>query len=91
MPSMPKSKYGGETKNSKNWLANPEDEKLYNSRRWRNFRLSYLKKHPVCAKCTQPAKYLDHIKPISQGGEIWDLRNLQSLCPSCNGRKTRLQ
>jgi len=91
MPSMPKGKYGGETKKAKNWLANPQDAELYNSRKWRGFRLSYLKLNPVCAKCTQSAKYLDHIKPISQGGEVWNLANLQGLCPSCNGRKTRLQ
>lgn len=31
----------------------------------------------------------DHIKPISLGGDEWDLKNVQTLCESCNKRKTR--
>jgi len=31
---------------------------------------------------------VDHIKPISLGGEEFDLENLQTLCEHCNKKKT---
>ena len=31
----------------------------------------------------------DHIKPISLGGDEWDMDNVQTLCIDCNKRKTR--
>jgi 5-methylcytosine-specific restriction endonuclease McrA len=31
---------------------------------------------------------IDHIKPIAIGGEMWDINNLQTLCPECNKIKT---
>lgn len=91
MPKMPTKVYGPKRESKKNWLRNPEDAKIYESPRWRKLRKSYIQRNPVCAKCTQPMKYLDHIIPISQGGDIWDEKNLQGLCPSCNGRKTNEQ
>ena len=35
-----------------------------------------------------PATQVDHIKPIADGGEPWDLENLRSLCASCHSKKT---
>lgn len=32
--------------------------------------------------------HVDHIKPIAQGGEIYDETNLQLLCIQCHGKKT---
>lgn len=91
MPSMPKKVFGPKRAIAKNWLSNPQDAKLYESPRWRGMRKAYMQENPVCVKCTQPAKYLDHIIPISQGGSVWDKSNLQGLCASCNGRKTNAQ
>jgi 5-methylcytosine-specific restriction protein A len=34
------------------------------------------------------AKEVDHIKPISEGGEAFDIGNLQSLCVSCHAKKS---
>jgi len=31
----------------------------------------------------------DHIKPISLGGDEWDLNNIQTLCLKCNKIKTK--
>ena len=31
----------------------------------------------------------DHIKPISLGGDEWDLNNIQTLCSECNKIKTK--
>lgn len=32
----------------------------------------------------------DHIRPISLYGDEWDLKNIQTLCISCNKKKTRV-
>ena len=94
MPKMPTKVHKVKTYGKKkptNWLADQSHRKIYNSARWIKLRLSYMQRNPVCQECTQPAYYLDHIIPISQGGETWDENNLQGLCPSRNGRKTALQ
>ena len=78
-------------KKPKNWLRDQTHVKIYNSSRWRKLRLAYMQRNPVCVECSRSAYYLDHIIPISKGGEIWDETNLQGLCPSCNGRKTQSQ
>lgn len=31
---------------------------------------------------------IDHVKPISEGGNAFDYDNLQMLCPTCHKRKT---
>jgi 5-methylcytosine-specific restriction endonuclease McrA len=81
---------GIQRKQQNNWLKNPDDVKFYNSAAWRNFRNWYIMCNPVCENegCTKAAKFVDHIKPISEGGEKTDEDNVQSLCQSCNGRKT---
>lgn len=96
MPKMPNRKYEpfkGKTlhKPQNNWLANPEHIKIYKSARWRKLRESYFQRNPSCVMCGRGGKYVDHILPVSQGGDIWDEDNLQTLCPSCNGRKTNAQ
>lgn len=71
----------------KPWNANKEHQKIYQSREWRRFRLDFLAENPFC-KCKRPATVVDHIKPIREGGEIWDLSNLQAMCKYCHNRKT---
>lgn len=70
-----------------------EPVRIYHTRRWRNFRLHYLSRHPLCVACqaegrTTAASNLDHIKRIEEGGAVWDEENLQALCQSCHSRKT---
>jgi 5-methylcytosine-specific restriction endonuclease McrA len=31
--------------------------------------------------------HVDHVKPVSRGGDWWDPKNLQTLCRDCNIRK----
>ncbi|MCK4787508.1 MAG: HNH endonuclease [Desulfobacteraceae bacterium] len=52
-----------------------------------------MRKHPTCEECLKdgriiPAKVVDHITPIKQGGNKYDSDNLQSLCISCHNRKS---
>ena len=70
-------------------------DKLYQSKQWKDFRKNYLTGKPLCRICeskgiTRMATVLDHKTPISKGGQVWDERNLQGLCKSCNAIKTAL-
>ena len=76
-PWQPKRKAKGRRVKSNN--------NIYNSRRWRKARKLYLEKHPLCILCKKEARLtaadvVDHIKPINQGGAVWDQDNWQPLC-----------
>jgi 5-methylcytosine-specific restriction protein A len=65
----------------------------YNSERWQHLRRKQLKAEPLCRACwdqgrASPGKEVDHIRPISQGGAVWSLENLQSLCSAHHSLKT---
>ena len=46
---------------------------------WRKLRVAFLRRHPVCEMCGEPATQVDHIVPKSRGGgNEWE--NLQALC-----------
>lgn len=62
---------------------------VYRSTRWAWLRRVKLGKQPLCVECGDAATDVDHIQPITQGGAVWALDNLQSMCKSCHGRKTR--
>lgn len=59
------------------------------NQRWRNARAAYLRRHPLCVKCDQPATVVDHITP-HRGDMVlfWDVSNWQPLCKPCHDRKT---
>lgn len=61
-------------------------------RKWRKLRLSYLTQNPICEikhHCHgAPATEVDHIRPLSAGGERLDEDNLQSACGPCHKWKT---
>ncbi len=69
------------------------NDKWYNSTAWRKLRRSYIERYPLCADCLKrgkitPAKVVDHIVPVLQGGDKFSEDNLQSLCQSCHERKS---
>jgi 5-methylcytosine-specific restriction protein A len=71
----------------------PTKEKGY-GRRWQKGRAVFLKKHPLCVRCTEagkltPATIVDHIVP-HRGDPVlfWDESNWQPLCKSCHDIKT---
>jgi len=63
---------------------------------WRRVRLAALRRdHYLCLECLKEgrvtqAREVDHITPITAGGERLDLDNLQSLCSPCHKRKINL-
>jgi 5-methylcytosine-specific restriction protein A len=68
--------------------------RVYDRRRWRRVRLAQLRAEPLCRLCmdrgrAEPAQDVDHIKPLADGGEPFDLENLRSLCHPCHSRVTR--
>ena len=87
--------------NSKNRKpSNP----LYNTAKWKKFRLIYLSAHPLCEGCAaarqaSPAVALDHIVPLSHldrvsgsyynGNGKLDKTNVQGLCLRHHGIKNR--
>lgn len=47
----------------------------------------------MCEHCekygiAKPVEEVDHIHEIEDGGAIWDIKNLQSLCKHCHLVKT---
>ena len=70
-------------------MPRPEDKAFYNSKAWRNARKAQLAHEPFCRRCNRVlATQVDHIKPISEGGDRLAPSNLQSLCHSCHSVKT---
>jgi 5-methylcytosine-specific restriction endonuclease McrA len=59
---------------------------------WKRVRMVvFYRDGGACMKCGKPVPkdgfHIDHIVPISKGGDEWDLKNLELSCPDCNLRK----
>ena len=54
-------------------------------------RVIYERDGGICMKCGKNVDrknfHVDHIVPISAGGDEWDLNNLELSCPECNLKK----
>lgn len=64
------------------------------SKRWPALRLNAKRRDGFkCVQCGAVGRLeVDHIKPVRTHPELaFDLANLQSLCPSCHTRKTRIE
>ena len=66
---------------------------FYKTAIWIETRKKKLRLNPLCEECQRNGtmvigKIVDHIIPIKQGGEPYDLDNLQTLCWSCHSRKS---
>lgn len=66
---------------------------FYSSSAWLKLRNYKRLLNPLCEHCIKldiltPYHTIDHIKPISEGGEPLDLDNLQTLCKQCHAIKT---
>lgn len=68
-------------------------EPFYHTQQWKKIRLMVLANNPLCVYCESfgyyvSAKVVDHIIPISQGGNKTALDNLQGLCTKCHNSKS---
>jgi 5-methylcytosine-specific restriction endonuclease McrA len=67
---------------------------IYNSREWREIRAAQLDREPYCRRHREAwdvlvlAVQVDHITPLSAGGNLRDPKNLRSLCASCHSQVT---
>lgn len=66
----------------------------YNTAIWQRLRRSKLSSQPLCEACSlrgavRAANAVDHIKPISAGGDPFPpLEGLMALCVPCHSEKT---
>jgi 5-methylcytosine-specific restriction endonuclease McrA len=61
----------------------------YSTVRWQRLRKAKLVQQPYCSVCNKVAHAVDHIMPISKGGDPFPpLDALRSLCTSCHSKKT---
>lgn len=72
-----------------------ERSKLYDTQRWRDYRIHFLQVSPLCRYCKQKgrdtaATIVDHIIPVRVDDSInfFDSENHQPLCESCHNRKS---
>jgi len=54
--------------------------------RWTKFRLYYLRQHPICSKCANPATLIHHIVDLKKHGDKYEDSNLQPLCVACHNK-----
>lgn len=67
-------------------------EPIIRTRRWKALRLRALRRDGfACVKCSARGRLeVDHVVSVRDAPErAFDLDNLQSLCPTCHGSKTR--
>jgi 5-methylcytosine-specific restriction protein A len=69
---------------------------IYHSWQWKKLRKLKASKDPLCEHCKrygiyEPLAVVDHVKELADGGEPYDINNLQSLCHSCHNRKTAVE
>ena len=66
----------------------------YNTSKWQRLRAAKLAHAPLCYACDLrgqivPAVAVDHVRPISDGGEAFPhLDGLMALCERCHNEKT---
>ena len=80
-----KAKGYSEHKEYKARRTDKKEQAIYKSARWKAVRGIRLRLNPLCLMCEKEgritlAQMVDHIRPIKQGGAVYDLDNLQSLC-----------
>ena len=87
--------YDGRPKPKRRTRGERKRKPYRHRRQWALLRQAHLAKYPHCHRCARISKrvaadQVDHIIPLAwhPAGEL-DPENLQSLCRSCHGTKTR--
>ena len=58
-------------------------------RKWSKVRLAVLDRDSwCCQKCGNYGNEADHIKRIIDGGPVWEMGNIQTLCRDCHIAKS---
>jgi 5-methylcytosine-specific restriction protein A len=90
MPTKPVSKQVNKTGSQ---YSNGSVGSFYSCAAWLKLRNYKRLLNPICESCAKldliiPFNTIDHIIPISEGGEALSLDNLQTLCKQCHAIKT---
>lgn len=85
-PEDRQRKYSHHYENGKN---------IYHLARWKRLRARKAALNPICEHCesngiAKPLQEVDHVIEIEDGGAVWDIGNLQSLCRRHHKIKTDL-
>lgn len=85
--------YSKDRKSKYNHHTDESGKDLYQSQRWKRTRKAHLLMHPFCVRClsfniSTLARVVDHIVEVKDGGDFWDMNNLQSLCKTHHNTKT---
>lgn len=70
------------------------NQEVYQGKRWKAVRQLVLSRDEFCCvECMKngfvvAASVVDHILPINEGGAIYEMSNLQSLCSTCHNSKS---
>ena len=56
-----------------------------NNRRWTRVRLEVLHRDSFRCRRAGPRLEIDHVVPLDQGGAVYDVNNLQTLCGGAGG------
>lgn len=67
---------------------------VYHTARWQRVRTMKLRRNPMCEECerqgrTTEAVDVHHKHAVRDGGDVFNLDNLEALCKACHGRETR--
>lgn len=72
-----------------------DNSHIYNRKAWRKQSKAFLSEpdNSLCAICLEQGRYTiatetDHVKPITQGGAIWDRSNWQPICKTHHAQKS---
>jgi 5-methylcytosine-specific restriction endonuclease McrA len=66
----------------------PEREKQYNSKAYKDARRAVLRRDGgYCMYCGKPGNTVDHIIPLNKGGAVADVENMVTACKPCNSSK----
>ena len=65
-----------------------EQDKRYWTHQWKKARAAFIRENPTCKRCHKLAQVIDHVVPVNQGGEFWDVTNWQPLCKQCHDIKS---
>jgi len=76
-----------------NFVYNQVMSNFRDTMRWKRLRARVRRRDPLCVEClsrgdTAVTEEVDHVVPVSGGGAVWSLENLQGLCRQCHIQKT---